>query len=391
MKRYWLSMMAVIWIGGIFTTFTYAASVQSGTKKSAVVNTPTPPSGKSTWQERWDKTVVAAQKEGRVRFYGEISSDTRQAIAKPFKDKYGIEVEFVTGISNELVQRMITERSRGLYLADAMLGGGTTTLTVLKPKGILQKLDSMLILPDVNDPSAWPNGKFPFLDDDHTAIALTAGVNPFIIVNTELVKEGAIKSFQDLLKPEYKGKIVFFNPTIGGTGVTWVNFLMSKVYKNDREGAIRYLRQFAAQEPIVLNDKRLQVEWVAKGKYPIAVAAQVQTIVEFVVAGAPIKRVHVSEGTDITAAASVFSMPVQPEHPNAAVVLLNWLLTAEGQRNFATAFGNPAVRVGIRTPVRDPSSVPMPGEKLTWEDEEFVLKAVESREVAKEIFGPLMK
>ncbi len=384
-------MPLAVWVSGLLALGAQAASVPGVTKKSAGVPGQAAAPDTSSWREKWDKTVAAARKEGRLRFYGEISSETRQAIAKPLKEKYGIEVEFVSGISGEIVQRLTTERSRGLFLADAMLAGGTTTLTVLKPKGFLQKLDPLLVLPEVKDPSAWPNGKPPFLDDDHTTLALTAGVNPFVTVNTQLVKEGDIRSFQDLLKPEYKGKIVFFNPTVGGTGVTWVNFLLSKIYKHDREAGLKYLRQFAAQEPIITNDKRLQVEWVAKGKYPIAVGAQVQALADFTAAGAPLKRVHVTEGTDITAAASVLSMPAHPEHPNAAVVLLNWLLTAEGQHDFATAFGNSAVRVGVKTVARDPSSVPMPGEKLTWEDEEFVLKAVESREVAKKIFGPLMR
>ncbi len=87
----------------------------------------------------------------------------------------------------------------------------------------------------------------------------------------------------------------------------------------------------------------------------------------------------------------MLSIPVKPEHPEAAAIFLNWLLTDEGQHNFAGAFGSSAVRMGIKTGVRAPSAVPLPGEKLIGEDEEFYLSMIEARELAKDIFGPLMK
>ena len=133
------------------------------------------------------------------------------------------------------------------------------------------------------------------------------------------------------------------------------------------------------------------MEWVARGKYPIAVAASFQVVTDFVAAGAPVKRIHAEEGTDITAAAAVLSIPLKPEHPNAAAIFLNWMLTDEGQRNFAESFGSGAVRVGVKTAVRDPSALPLLGEKLLWEDEEFVLNTANARVVAKDIFGPLMQ
>lgn len=389
MNRLWIYstlILFIIYFFGIIKPISAAApaSSQGKTNRAAAAI-------KAGWQDKWNKTVKSAQQEGRVRIYGDVSSETRQAISKPFKEKYGIEAEFVAGKGSEIAERVLREQAAGINQVDVTMVGGTSTLTSLKPKGILQKLDSFLILPDVNDPSAWPNGKFPYLDDDHTTVALAAGVTPYMVVNTQFVSDGDIRSFQDLLKPEYKGKIVFYDPTIGGTGVYWVTFLMTKVYKNDREGALQYLQKFAAQEPIILKDARLQMEWIAKGKYPVAVAASFQVVTDFVAVGAPVKRIHAAEGTDVTAGGGVISIPIKPERSNAAIVMLNWLLTDDGQRNFATAFGSPAVRVGVKTAVRDPSARPGPGEKLIWEDETFVLKTVEAREVAKEIFGPLMR
>ncbi len=353
-------------------------------------DTPRPASGGGSWQERLDQTAVAARKEGKVRVYGELSPETRQAISQPFKDKYGIDVEFVVGKGAEIAQRITSEQAAGISLADVLIIGGSSTLLTLKPKGLLGNLDSIIVLPEINDPNTWL-GRSPYLDKNHTTISLVSGVTPHMIVNTELVREGDVRSFQDLLKPQYKGRIVFYDPTIGGTANHWVTFIITRIYPNDRESAVNYLRQFAAQEPVVLKDARLQTEWVAQGKYPIAVGASFQVVTDFVAAGGPIRRVHPVDGTSITAAAGVLAVPARPEHPNAAAVLINWLLTEEGQRNYAEAFGSAAARIGVKTAVRDPSAVPIPGEKLIGEDEDFYLQMTGARDIARDIFATLMK
>ncbi len=357
------------------------ASDASGTTKAAGPN----------WQDQWTKVVAAAKQEGTLRIYGELSPETRQAIADPFKKQYGIEVEFVAGKGAEIAERIMREGSAGINQADVVIVGGTSMLTVLKPKGALQKLDPMLIVPQSKDASLFIGNKFPFLDNDHTAIALVAGVSGNIVINTDLIKQNEITSYQDLLKPQYKGKMVLFDPTIGGAGVFWVNSMMVKVYQNDKEGALKYLRQFAAQEPVILKDVRLQMEWVAKAKYPIAVAASFQPITDFVKVGAPVTRIHTTEGVDVGPAAGVLGIPIKPDHPNAAAVFVNWVMGDEGQRSFAESFGSAPVRAGIKTSVADPSSAPYPGDKLLWQDETYMLSTGNAREVAKEIFGPLIK
>lgn len=344
----------------------------------------------SSSQNQWDKTVEAAKKEGRVMVYTIIGPDSRQALSSAFKDKYGIELEFVQGARGaELTQKLQTERRAGLYLADAVIAGTTDLIPDLKPKGLLEPMDPFLILPEVMDNKAWRGGQLPFLDKEHTAIGMLTQYLRFLARNTDMVREGEITSYKDLLKPEWKGKAVLRDPTTTGAANTWVTFLSLKAWGPDE--AKEYLRQFAQTEPAILRDTRLHVEWVARGKYPIGIATRMEDTGEFLRLGAPLAWVNVIEGGLISAGSSSLGVVKQPAHPNAAKVFVNWLLTREGQTAFMKGYAYPSARLDVSTDTVPPGNLPLPNEKFYIDDEENVLAKAKMLEVGKEIFGAMVR
>ncbi len=152
-----------------------------------------------------------------------------------------------------------------------------------------------------------------------------------------------------------------------------------------------FLRQFAQTDPAILRDTRLQVEWVARGKYPLAVAPRMENTDEFVRKGAPIAWVKVAEGGLISAGSSSLGIINRPAHPNAVKVFLNWLLTREGQTVLAKAYGYPSARIDVPTDGIDTSGLPSPGEKFYLDDEETILAKSNMLAVGKEIFGNMVK
>ena len=111
--------------------------------------------GKGAWEVEWNRAVEAAKKEGKVLVYSTPSGDIIRALAGPFEKKYGIKVEWINGRGEELTQRMQTEKTAGIKAVDVVISGGTSTKTVMKPLGLLGRLDSELILPEVNKPEVW--------------------------------------------------------------------------------------------------------------------------------------------------------------------------------------------------------------------------------------------
>ena len=50
---------------------------------------------KTGWEVEWEKTLQAARKEGRVVVYSTFGAETRTALVRGFKDRYGISLEVI--------------------------------------------------------------------------------------------------------------------------------------------------------------------------------------------------------------------------------------------------------------------------------------------------------
>src|SRR3990167_6597425 len=64
---------------------------------------------RQSWQEKWDNTVAAAKKEGKVVILFSGGAEVRVALSKAFFEKYGIDLDIVSGSGGELVQKLRRE------------------------------------------------------------------------------------------------------------------------------------------------------------------------------------------------------------------------------------------------------------------------------------------
>src|SRR3990172_6412967 len=110
---------------------------------------------KPAWQEKWESTLEAARKEGSVVMITGAANELRGALSKAFKDKFGLNIEYVTGRGTGLINKIFTERRSGLYLSDLYLAGITSNVKQLKPSGVLASIKDLLLLPEVTDPKAY--------------------------------------------------------------------------------------------------------------------------------------------------------------------------------------------------------------------------------------------
>ncbi len=340
------------------------------------------------WQQKWDQTLAAARKEGKVTVYGQLGPEAKVGLMTAFKAKYGIELEPVIAPDLEITTRYVEETRKGVHLADVIFGGATTLLNTVKPGAALSPLAPNLILPEIKETRVWRGDVIPLLDKDQTIIMSTLGRVFYAIFNSEMVKEGEITTFKDYLNPKWKGKIVMFDPTISGNTSTWNSLLLSRVMGED-EGR-KYLRGLAEQQPTIIRDKRLPVEWTAKGRFPVHIGPNMQATQEFVKAGAPIKATR-EEVAFLNPSSSCFAMAGTPANPNAAIVLVNWLMTAEGQAIISKAWLQAAARADVPTTDLDPMTVATADQKQYLTDEAVTLYNRNAQKIAQEIFGHLMK
>jgi iron(III) transport system substrate-binding protein len=90
-----------------------------------------------------------------------------------------------------------------------------------------------------------------------------------IVYNKNVIKPGdAPTSLEDLVKPQYKGKLVMPDPTQHTTTTRWLASLHKLMGK---EKAQKYIRDLAATKPTLVESLLPPVERAATGEIPIAI------------------------------------------------------------------------------------------------------------------------
>ncbi|MBI4333074.1 MAG: extracellular solute-binding protein [Chloroflexi bacterium] len=341
--------------------------------------------GKLSREQEWDKLVVAAKKEGSVMVYHTSIGEAREASARVFKEKYGIAIDYLAGRGPELVERLIKERQVGLYAVDAKLTGLTTFFNSISPLKITIPLEPLLVLPEVTDGTKWRTGNVPFIDKDRTTIAFSLTRYSYVTINTDMVKEGEFTSYEDLLNPKWKGKIVMNDPTLS-QGVGWFTFIMLQAY--GREKGEDFMGKLAKQEPMIIRDQRLQAEWVARGKYPVAIATEISARDAMIKAGAPIKPLAMKEGQATGSGPMNLMVFDRAPHPNAAKLFTNWVLSWEGGEIMSKHSGYLSARADVSTEGFDPIFVPGPKDGLPIE--EYKLQEGNMTKLGAAIFKDLL-
>lgn len=343
---------------------------------------------KEAWQGEWNKTVELANKEGRVVIYGSAGDAVRNALIAEFKKAYpGILLEYTSMTGSQLAPRVVAERNAGVYLIDLNIGTITQTLTVLKPKGYLVPIEPLLILPEVKDRNNWSEGKLWWGDDEEkNVLVFGLRVAHTLVYSSALVDPGKVQgmSYWDLIKPEWKGKIVWEDPRGSGSGrgTAWFAYVHPQIGKD-------WFWAMARNDVALTRDRRQVLEWVARGKYLLAIGGQTGEAQVFRDTGIPLNIQYLmKEGSSIRPGSSVLSVLDKAPHPNATKVFLNWLLTKEGQSVWSKSGDYPSLRLDVPRDHLDQESIMKPGvEYLRGWGEKASRQLNEVGEFSMEVFG----
>lgn len=340
-----------------------------------------PASIRPAWQEKWETALAAAKKEGTVVIATSGGSQLRAAISSGIKEAHGLKAENIAGTAPEVQVRVFAERRAGLYLEDVYVASPNNLVNELKPSGVLDPIDSALILPEVTDRQVWYGGDLPWVDKEHMVIAFSFFPGRAIAINTNLVKPDEIKSWRDLSDPKWKGKVALNDPGIPSAGQLVLLFM-------DLTMGWDSVKELAKAEPIIIRDQRQQLDWLAHGKIAILIGPKPEVYVEFLKAGAPVATVEPAEGTWLSCGVAAVTMFNKAPHPNAATVFLNWLLSKDGQTVFASAAQQQSGRLDVPTTGLTPDSIRQPGKKYTVAyDEPALARWVVTAKMGKELFA----
>ena len=281
------------------------------------------------WQTDWQRTIEGAKKEGQLSLYGgqEITHpDITAAFSKEFPF---IKVQSTSGRGGDLVARIVAERRADKYLADVMASGpnGPRMLYIGKA---LDPIAPALILPEVTDTSKWYGGKHWYADPENQYIFIYEGTvnSTGLSYNSKLTNAEEIKSYGDLLRPKWKGRLLTLDPR-GAVPPTQVLML----YHTAGLGP-DFVRRFYTETDITLfRDRRQGTNWLATGKFPICfLCRDIEKVKE---QGLPVDVIPadwIKEGGTLGGgSASNLALINRAPHPNAAKLFINWYLSRQGQ------------------------------------------------------------
>lgn len=342
---------------------------------------------KEPWEALWNNTLQAARKEGKVVIYATSIGPTLKELAPRFRNKFGFDLEVVPQDKGAaMAAKMYTERRAGLFIPDVVFSGTNTFFGEIKPSGLADPMEPLLILSEVLDPNLWYGGKLPWGDKEHLIFMSYAYPNVSIGINSNLVTQEEVKSYYDILNPKWKGKIIMNDPTLAGTGLKSFSVLAFHYLNLD------YFKQLAKHEPMIIRDQRLQVDWLARGKYAILFFPRTTPMTEFRKAGAPVTLISPVEGTYLSSG-SAMNFTNKAPHPEAAKIFINWFLSREGQSLTQSIDEVQSARIDISTDGIDPVKVRQPGGKyfLDADKEEWLSRDPEFTKATMDIFGHLIR
>ena len=376
MKRVWM----LIGIASLVFTFLKSSGLAAQTE---------------AWKADWEKTIQAAKKEGQLTLYG--SPDFEGLFGELHKKYPEIKITGVFNRGADVAKRLMAERRAEKYVADLYVNGMTTGYNVFYKAKALDPIPPQLILPEVTDTSKWWRGKLHYVDPENQYLLNINGENRMVVAyNTKLVNPTEIKSYWDLLNPKWKGKIVAYDPTLGGSGDA-----MRFFYHNKSLGP-EFIRRILLETDIVIStDTRQMGDWLAGGKFALSIFGPVSRMdLDLMqMQGLPVdwfKPDQLKEGTYITGGSGGVALINRAPHPNAAKVGLNWLLSREGQIAYQRLFtqgndGPDSLRIDIakdkvprgnRRPDGDENRYPFV-DRAEWMDQapitKFVKEVLEQR------------
>jgi len=259
--------------------------------------------------------IAAAKKEGKVVWYTSIDLKVAEEIAKRFEAKYsGVDVQVERTGAERVLQRITQEYGSNIHAVDVVNSSDASHLVLWKNKGMLAPYVPEDVAKHYPEEHKDPDGMF-------------ASFRVFLCViayNTTLVKKDeAPKSFADLLKPEWKGKIVKAHPGYSGT-------IMTATFQVARDLGWGYFEKLAQQNVLQVQSASVPPKKLALGERAVQADGVEYLILREKESGKPVEPVYATEGTPLIIGPNgIFKAA---PNPNAARLFQNYCFSPECQQ-----------------------------------------------------------
>ena len=252
-----------------------------------------------------------ARKEGEVVLYSTITVGAFNELSKAVKEKYPfLNVRHIRLGPAQQLARIMQEQRAGHFLADVVYNN-LLHLIYLKDNGVLGKYESpenkFLMKEAIDSDGFWVGG-----DID----VLVTGFNTKMIARSEVPT-----TYDGFLDAKLKGQMAINsnNPYA----------LVGMASLRGEDQGIAYMGKLAQQNLRPVQGFTHMANLLAAGEYPIALMSQVTKIEEMKEKGAPVDW---APNTPNFSTVGAYALSRNPPHPTAARLLVDFVLSDQGQR-----------------------------------------------------------
>lgn len=283
-----------------------------------------------TGADREKMLLAGAKKEGKITWYTALAGNSYRELAKAFEAKYGVQVESYRATSKDLISKFLAEMQAKKYLMDVAESSLPLLLLMQALKHIQPFTNPYIarLIPDAREEAGkgliyWGTVRESYMGFAYNKNKLPANAVP--------------KNYDDLLKPELKGRMGFVTTDTGSRTVGG----MLRVKGEE------YLKKLRTQELVMhsisgqaLNDMIISGEVEASPtifRNHALVAARKNAPVVWV----PMDIVPASAGSA--------ALSSQAPHPHAAVLFVDFLFSPDGQKILERYdYGSPVMEYGFK-------------------------------------------
>lgn len=277
-----------------------------------------------------DTIIEGAKKEGALVVYTSMSVDQAQRILGVFRARYPfLKTTMFRAVGERLLTKIMTEAQAGKFDFDAVQSAESQAY-FLKKKNLLQKYVSPETI----------NIQKPFFDPEGYWAAVYIMPN-VIAYNTRMVKRNEVpKTDEDLLNPKWKSKM--------GMDHTKPEWFAWKLKRMGEEKGLAYMKKLGAQEFRLYAGLSVVTNLLAAGEFPLVLNTYLHNVEDIKRKGAPVDWIVQDP---VFTKFQPLGIGSKAQHPNAAKLFTDFMLSEEGQKVIAS-FGRVPTRRGITTNVQ---------------------------------------
>jgi iron(III) transport system substrate-binding protein len=219
----------------------------------------------------------------------------------------------------------------------------------VRDAGGFDPLRPALVLPEVLDTTKWLDGfEAGFQDIGNEHLYAYEGRMTFLVyVNRGQIPESQLHSVDQLVDDRWKGMIVSTDPATNSAANAHAAHLLL-IQGED------WVRKLLSQDLVIVNDNRQIVDFLVRGRYPIALGATVAILQDYQRHGTGLDVKPLAPESDLgarfTSGNGTVALMNKAPHPNAAKLFINWLLSQEGQATRVTITGENTRRLDVSGP-----------------------------------------